>query len=75
MLYPENTERTTAPLTPECINDLSIDFVIDALTNIKYEKEHIRKMMTSMTDNEAVIRYRCDVFEDFLRFPLLRGRI
>lgn len=75
LLYPENTEKKNASLTQECINDLSIDFVIDALTTVKYEKEHIKKMMTCVTDDEEVIRYRCDVFEDFLRFPLLRERM
>lgn len=75
LLYPKNKERKTVALTPECINDLSIDFLVDALTDIKYEKDHIRKMMTAMTGDEEVIRYRCDVFDDFLRFPLLRERM
>ncbi|MBQ3416808.1 MAG: hypothetical protein IJH32_03125 [Ruminococcus sp.] len=75
LLYPQNAEKKTAPLTPECINDLSIEFIIDALTNVKYEKDHIRRMMTQMTDDEEVIRYRCDVFDDFLRFPVLREKM
>ena len=75
LLYPKSKEKITAPLTAECINDLSIEFLLDALTNIKYEKDHIRKMMTEMTGDEEVIRYRCDVFDDFLRFPLLRERM
>ncbi len=72
LLYPDNSERKYKTLTDESINDLSIDFLLDALTEKKNEREHIRKLMTCVTDDPDVIRYRCDVFEDFLRFPKLR---
>ena len=72
LLYPDNSERKHKTLTDESINDLSIDFLLDALTEKKNEREHMRKLMTCVTDDPDVIRYRCDVFEDFLRFPKLR---
>lgn len=72
LLYPQNAEHQYKTLTEESINDLSIDFLLDALSNVKYEREHIRSLMIQVTDNPDVIRYRCDVFEDFLRFPRLR---
>lgn len=72
LLYPDNSERKYKTLTDESINDLSIDFLLDALTEKKNEREHMRKLMTCVTDDPDVIRYRCDVFEDFLRFPKLR---
>ncbi len=72
LLYPDNSERKYKTLTDESINDLSIDFLLDALTEKKNEREHMRKLMTCITDDPDVIRYRCDVFEDFLRFPKLR---
>ena len=72
LLYPDNSERKYKTLTDESINDLSIDFLLDALTEKKNEREHMRKLMTCVTDDPNVIRYRCDVFEDFLRFPKLR---
>lgn len=72
LLFPQNSERKENNLTPESVNDLSIDFLLDALTEQKLEREHMRKVMTCVTDDPEVIRYRCDVFEDFLRFPKLR---
>ena len=47
-------------------------FIVEALTNIKYEREHIHYLMTTVTDDPDVIRYRCDVFDDFVRLPQLR---
>ncbi len=72
LLYPDNSQRKFKTLTDESINDLSIDFLLNALTEKKTEREHMRKLMTCVTDDPDVIRYRCDVFEDFLRFPKLR---
>lgn len=72
LLYPQNAERKNKTLTTESINDLSIDFILEALTEQRYERDHIRKLMISVTDDPEVIRYRRDVFEDFLRFPELR---
>lgn len=72
LLYPRNKEKKSNTLTNESINDLSIDFILEALTDQKYEREHMRKLMVSVTDDPEVISYRCDVFEDFLRFPKLR---
>ena len=72
LLFPQNTEKKTKTLTDESINDLSIDFIVEALTNIKYEREHIHYLMTTVTDDPDVIRYRCDVFDDFVRLPQLR---
>ncbi len=73
LLYPQGREFTVKKLTAEAINDLSIDFLLDNLTDIRNEREHIFNLMTQVTDDPVVIKYRCDVFEDFLRFPELRA--
>lgn len=72
LLYPQGAEKSFKTLKDEAINDLSIDFIIDALSDVKYEREHIRNLMTQITDDPEIIRYRRDIFEDFLRFPKLR---
>ena len=72
LMFPQNAEQSYKTLTPESVNDLSIEFLLDALTKQRYERDHIRKIVTRVTDDPEVIRYRCDVFEDFLRFPKLR---
>lgn len=75
LLFPQNADKTTHTLTEESINDLSIDFLVEALTNVKYERELIRNLMITVTDDPEVIRYRCDVFDDFLTFPELREKM
>ena len=72
LMFPPNAEQTFHTLTDEAINDLSIDFIVEALTDVKNEREHIRTLLTHVTDDPEVIKYRRDVFEDFLRFPKLR---
>ena len=73
LLYPQGREYTVNHLTDEAVNDLSIDFLLDNLTDKRSERDHLRSLMTRVTDDAEVIRYRCDVFEDFLRFPELRA--
>lgn len=72
LFYPKGKERTFHKLSEEAINDLSIDFIADALTDVKYEREQLRTIMTTVTGDHEVIAYRCDVFDDFLRLPKLR---
>ena len=72
LFYPSGSKAVYRTLTKEAQNDLSIDFICDALTKDAYEKNSIRQLLINITDDESVIKYRCDVFEDFLRFPKLR---
>ena len=72
LMFPQGKSRELCTLTPEAENDLSIEFILDALSEDEYEKNLMRKIMVTVTDDEEIIRYRCDVFEDFLRFPKLR---
>lgn len=72
LMYPQGREAASRQLTDEAVNDLSIDFLLDNLTEVRNEREHLRYIMTQVTDDPEVIRYRRDVFEDFLRFPKLR---
>lgn len=72
LFFPSSKERTAAKLSDEAINDLSIDFIADALTDVKYEREQLRTIMTNITGDDEVIAYRCDIFDDFLRLPKLR---
>lgn len=72
LLYPKNVEYKTYEMTGEAINDLSVDYIVESLTNDLYEKNSIKKILTTLTDNIEVINYRADVFEDILNFPRLR---
>ena len=72
LLHPENSRAVYRRLTPEAINDLSVDFLCEALTSDSFERNNIKQLLTEITDDEAVVKYRCDIFEDFLNFPQLR---
>lgn len=75
LLYPQGSQRYEQTLTDEAVNDLSIDFIIDALTEDSYEKNLLRKVMVRITDDRETIEYRRDIFEDFLNFPELRKEL
>lgn len=75
LLYPQGSQRNEQTLTDEAVNDLSIDFIIDALTEDSYEKNLLRKVMVRITDDRETIEYRRDIFEDFLNFPELRKEL
>ncbi len=72
LLHPENSKAVYRKLTDEAINDLSVDFICEGLSEDGFEKNSIKQFIINITDDEETIRYRCDVFEDFLRFPQLR---
>lgn len=72
LFYTENSQVTENTLSKEAINDLSIDFLVETLTKDPYEQNSIKQLLIKITDDEETIKYRCDVFEDFLRFPKLR---
>ncbi len=72
LLHPSGTEASYQSLTPQALNDLSIDFICDALTDNKFEKNSIKNTMTSITCDERVITYRRDIFDDLHRNPSLR---
>ena len=72
LLHPKNVSVTYRTLTAEAQNDLSVDFICEALTKDPYEQNNIRELLVKIPDSAEVVKYRCDVFEDFLNFPELR---
>ncbi len=72
LLNPENSKAVFKTLTKESINDLSLDYICKTLTKSEYEQNVIMKIMTEITDDVQTVKYRGDVFDDFLRFPDLR---
>ena len=72
LFYPDSAEKKNGVLTEEAKNDLSLEFIVDALTDNMKEKPHLLNQMTHISSDPEIIRYRRDIFEDFLRFPKLR---
>ena len=75
LLQPDNIEVTYNALTPQAVNDLSIDFICENLTKDVFERNSIKNLMTNITDDERVIKYRGDIFDDLLRNPNLRTEL
>ena len=72
LLFPNDSERRFAVLTDEAVNDLSLEFILDALTEERAERPHLLSIMKRIPSEPETIRYRRDIFDDFLRFPKLR---
>lgn len=72
LFYPMNYERSPVKMSNDAINDLSLDYIVASLTEDKFEQNSIKQLMTYIECNDELIKYRCDVFEDFLRLPQLR---
>lgn len=72
LLFPINSSAKYHTLNKEAINDLSIDYLCKNLTADAYEFNSIKQLLTNVTDDVDVIKYRRDIFEDFFRFKKLR---
>lgn len=72
LFKPQNSKAVYRTLSKEAINDLSVDFLCEALTKDPYELNVIKGLLINITDDEEVIKYRSDIFEDFLKSPKLR---
>ncbi|MDD5796114.1 MAG: DNA mismatch repair protein, partial [Oscillospiraceae bacterium] len=75
LLNPKNSKAKFNNLTDEAINDLSLKYICDMLTEDEYERNVISKIMSQITCDEETVKYRGDVFEDFLRYPKLRDAL
>lgn len=75
LLYPENCQSKFMILTEEACNDLSLELICQTLSEEIFEQNIIKKIMMKIERNPDIIQYRCDVFEDIMRFPKLREEI
>lgn len=75
LFKPQGSEAVYRTLSKEAINDLSVDFICEALTKDPYELNIIKQLLINITDDEEVIKYRSEIFEDFLKFPKLRENL
>lgn len=75
LLYPSEMEPVYNELPEESAHDLSLDYICGHLTDDRSEINLIKNIMTKISDDPKVIQYRCDIFEDILRFPEMREQI
>lgn len=72
LFFPENAPKNSNTMSSECLNDLSIEFLLDALTENKNERIVLSNLMKGICSDPEVIRYRGGVFEDFYKHKELR---
>ena len=72
LLYPQGKEDTGITLSEETLHDLAAESLCERLSRMENEKGTIRRIMSKLSGDPEVIRYRCDVFEDILKHPKLR---
>lgn len=75
LLYPEGKEPAFNTLNDDTCNDLSLEYICEHIAESEYEQNVIKRMMMKLESDPEVIRYRCDIFEDILKFPSLRNKI
>ena len=75
LLYPDGKTPSFKMLGEDDYNDLSLDMVFEHISENDREKKIIRDIMTKIESDPEVIRYRCDVFDDIIRYPGLREKV
>lgn len=75
LFYPLNYNKSPLTMSNEAINDLSLDYIVGVLTDDTFEQNSIKQLMTQIESNPELIKYRCDVFEDFLNSVELRDSL
>lgn len=72
LLYPGSKTPIYHILPDDTAHDLAVDYFCNLLSPMEPESKMIRSIMTHISEDPRVIQYRCDVFEDVLRFPQFR---
>lgn len=75
LLYPGKEIPEYQILPEDTAHDLAVDVFCSLLSEMEPERKIIRSVMTHISGDPSVIRYRCDIFEDVLRFPQLREQM
>ena len=75
ILFPDQDRVTYRQIPPETWHDLGLDAIVEKVAKQPQEVPLLQRVMTAMTDDPAVSRFRADVFEDLHRHPDIRARL
>ena len=75
ILFPWQDRVTYRQLPQETWHDLGLDAIIAKAAGKPQEIPLMERVMTSLTDDPAVSRYRADVFVDLLNHPEIREQL
>ena len=68
LIYPVGTDGMN-PLKETVIHDLGLDTICEKVAGKPQEQNILLKVLSSVTDDPAVTRYRCEVFRDIYDQP------
>ncbi len=75
LLFPPGKRACEKKLPEATYHDLSVDSICGKLSKLEPERELLRMTMRRISGDPEVVRYRCGVFDDILRFPGLRQKM
>lgn len=75
LLHPVSKKTKYRELPEETAHDLALEEICASLTRSETERKLIFRIMSKIPSDAETVQYRCDVFEDILRFPELRERM
>ncbi|MCC8047441.1 MAG: DNA mismatch repair protein [Clostridiales bacterium] len=75
LFFPPGKNAREQKLPEATYHDLSVETICSPLSQMEPERALLRRMLQRISGDEDVVRYRCDVFEDILRFPMLRKQM
>ncbi|MCD7761891.1 MAG: DNA mismatch repair protein [Lachnospiraceae bacterium] len=75
LLFPPGKTAREKKLPEATYHDLSVDTICEKLSKLEPERMQLRRMMQRISGDQEVVQYRCDVFDDILRFPGLRQKM
>ena len=75
LLYPTGKHPDYQTLSDDSCRNLSLEHIIQHVNPNDAERNMIKRMMSQIECDPDVIRFRCDIFEDIIRFPELRNKM
>ncbi len=75
ILFPNQDQVTYDSVPEETWHDLGLDALAEKVAKMPQEVPLLKRVMTSLTADPAVSRYRADVFEDLLQHPEIREEL
>lgn len=75
ILYPNNSDKGFKTVSATAMHDIGLDSICEKLSNVEVEQKLIMNVIAKMPPDVATVKYRCDVFDDIMKFPRMRERI
>lgn len=72
ILFPDVKDVQYNSLSETTCHDLGLDFICQKLSKKEAEQRMIMEVISNMTDNPEVAKFRGEVFDDILRLPDMR---